>query len=113
MDFEPERPGFTVYTVPVYTGLLFTSPPKRSDFCSAERTGLLWCSVNSSRIRYENRSAPMSISFPEHARSRVSGGQGSGETEFSRTILYGSRMLFNDSNQIVIHIYCGPTKYVS
>ena len=53
------------------------------------------------------------ISFPEHARSRVSGGQGSGETEFSRTILYGSRMLFNDSHQIVIHIYCGPTKHVS
>ena len=58
-DFEPERPGFTVYTAPVYTGLLFISPPKQSDFYSAERTGLLWCSVNSSRIRYENRSAPM------------------------------------------------------
>ena len=42
-----------------HTGLLFISPPKRSDFCSASRTGLLWRSVNSSRIRYENRYAPM------------------------------------------------------
>jgi hypothetical protein len=38
-----------------HTGLRFISPPKRSDFCSASRTGLLWRSVNSSRIRYENR----------------------------------------------------------
>ena len=29
------------------------------------------------------------ISFPEHARSRVSGGHSSGETNFSRTISYG------------------------
>ena len=44
--FEPGRTGFTglgftVYTAPVRTGLLFVSPPKRSDFHSAERTGLV------------------------------------------------------------------------
>ena len=52
-------PDWPVYTAPAHTGLLFISPPKRSDFCSASRTGLLWRSVNSSRIRYENRYAPM------------------------------------------------------
>ena len=31
-DFEPERPGFTVYTAPADNGLLFISPPKRSIF---------------------------------------------------------------------------------
>ena len=52
----------------------------------------------------------MAISFPEHARSRVSGGHSSGETNFSRTISYGGRMLLNDYHQIAIHIKCGPTR---
>ena len=56
---EAYQIGLHVYTAPAHTGLLFISPPKRSDFCSASRTGLLWRSVNSSRIRYENRYAPM------------------------------------------------------
>ena len=34
-------------------------------------------------------SMTVAISFPEHARSRVSGGHSSGETNFSRTISYG------------------------
>ena len=51
-----------------------------------------------------------SISFPEHARSRVSGGHSSGETNFSRTISYGWRMLLDDYHQIAIHIKCGPTR---
>ena len=44
-NFEPECTGFTVYTAPFHTGLLFVSPPKRSDFHSPELTGLLRCSV--------------------------------------------------------------------
>jgi hypothetical protein len=52
-------PDWPVYTAPAHTGLLFVSPPKRSHFCSASRTGLLWRSVNNSRIRYENRDVPM------------------------------------------------------
>ena len=55
-SIKPEHTGFTVYSAPVCTGLL---PPKRSDFHSAERTGLVWYSVNSIRIRYENHYAPM------------------------------------------------------
>ena len=47
------------YTASSHTGLLSISLPKRSDFYAASRTGLLWRSVNSSRIRYENRDAPM------------------------------------------------------
>ena len=52
--FEPERTGFTVYTALVRTRLLFVSPPKRNDFHSAEHTRLVWYSVNSTRIWYEN-----------------------------------------------------------
>ena len=50
------------------------------------------------------------ISFPEHARSRVSGGHSSGETNFSRMISYGGRMLLDDYHQVAIHIKCGPTR---
>ena len=50
------KTGFTLLRhIPYY---FFISPPKRSDFYAA-RTVLLWRSVNSSRIRYENRDAPM------------------------------------------------------
>ena len=52
----------------------------------------------------------MSISFPEHTRSRVSGAHSSGETNFSRTISHGWRMLLDDYHQIAIHIRCGPTR---
>ena len=44
------------------------------------------CSVNAKYNR---------ISFPEHARSRVSSGHSSGETNFSRTISYGWRLSSN------------------
>ena len=52
----------TVYTALECFGtyrLLFVSPPKRRDFHTAERTGLLWRSVNNSPIRYKTRYAPM------------------------------------------------------
>ena len=42
-----------------HTGLLFIPPTKRSNFCSAGRTGLQWRNVNDSLIRYENCDAPM------------------------------------------------------
>jgi hypothetical protein len=48
-------PDWPAYTASANTGLLFISPPKRSGFYAVSRTGLLWCSVNSSQIRYENR----------------------------------------------------------
>ena len=42
-----------------HTGLFSTSPTKRSDFCSATRTGLQWRNVDHHPIRYKNRFAPM------------------------------------------------------
>ena len=57
--FEPESPGFTVYTAPVHAGLLFVSRKKRSDFGSAARTGLQWHNVNNTPIGYKNHYAPM------------------------------------------------------
>ena len=59
---------------------------------------------------FKLQTRPLAISFPEHARSRVSGGHSSGETNFSRTISYGWRMLLDDYHQIAIHIKCGPTR---
>jgi hypothetical protein len=35
-------PDWPVYTAPEHTELLFISSPKRSHFCSASRTGLLF-----------------------------------------------------------------------
>ena len=41
--------------------LIFVSPQKQSDFHPAERTGLLWRSVNNSPIWYENHYAPIIV----------------------------------------------------
>ena len=52
----PERTGLPdrhlVLSGTARTGLLFISPPKRSDFRAAARTGLQWRSVNKRPIRY-------------------------------------------------------------
>ncbi len=55
----PIRCLLLAFSRTAHTGILFISPTKRSDFCTASRTGLLWLGVNSSRIRYENRYFPM------------------------------------------------------
>ena len=59
---EAYRIGLLTLLRHAHTGLLFISPPNRGDFYATSRTGLLWRSVNSSRIRYENRDAPMQSS---------------------------------------------------
>jgi hypothetical protein len=65
-------PDWPAYTASANTGLLFISPPKRSDFYAVSRTGLLWCSVNSSRIRYENRDSDGGgVSPPPGLRTRM------------------------------------------
>ena len=69
-----------------------------------------WSTLLATWLQRILKTIDRTISFPEHARSRVSGGHSSGETNVSRTISYGWRMLLDDYHQIAIHIKCGPTR---
>ena len=61
-----------VQTASAHTGLLFICPPKRSDFFSASRTGLLWRSVTSSRIWYGMKIATLRCNPVQCKRGLIS-----------------------------------------